>query len=557
MSDDLFYFNGVNASTGTYLTPPLSAQELVPLARGEKASTDPNHLADLRLRQEQNKAHLGVKVGVDPKDLAQTGWGVIFAQGASPALRDALATLLNFRKQQANRLKERYREYVYVPSETKNEFLVRNGVGIGAVDPDRMPYYLLIVGDPEQIPYSFQYQLDVAYAVGRLDMDSPEQYAYYAQSVVRAEQGQVTRGKRASFFGVANANDVATQATSNQLVKPLAEKLGAAKTEWTFDTLLGEAATKTRLEGLLNDRAPALLFTASHGAAFDLGDSRQLKHQGALVCQEWVPADMQGKPLSQDTYYAMDDVTADAQLHGMITFHFACFGAGTPRDDEYAEAKAGISQARQIAPASFVAKLPKTLLAHPKGGVLASVGHIDRAWGASFLWNTNIEQLGAFENTLQQLLEGYPVGAAMEFFNARYAELATSLSGDLAAIKVGKRVDPKVLVTEWSATNDARGYAVIGDPAVRLNVNGGASGALPAVESLTMSVEDSRPSRSPETSKVLDSPEPGSLSAESALSVTSDAQSPATIEERLNQMEQQIAALAQTLQELRAALGKN
>ena len=330
------------------------------------------------------------------------------------------------------------------------------------------------MGSPESIPYRFQYQLDVQYAVGRLHFDTPQEYVRYAETAVAAENGNFYRPREVRFFGVRNRADRATQLSADHLIKPLSDYVAQEEPSWKC--LPSDEATKTNLGKLLGGAdTPALLLTASHGMAFPNGDPHQTAHQGALLCQDWPGPLKHSGPIPKNFYFSGDDddVPAKATLQGLIAFFFACFGGGTPKMDDFPHL-AGLQAV--IAAHPFVASLAKKLLGHPQGA-LAVVGHVERAWSYSFFWNRAGEQLAAFQSTMSALLNGQRIGFAMESFNSRYSELSSDLSSELEDRKHRRpRPEAETLAEDedlagmWTANNDARSYVVLGDPAVRLAV---------------------------------------------------------------------------------------
>lgn len=339
-----------------------------------------------------------------------------------------------------------------------------HGRGPGPVHPDRMPYYLLLVGEPETIPFDFQTGLDVQHAVGRLCFDAPEEYARYAAGVVEAEMGGRERDRLLDFFAPRNPDDPSTELSTDHLIAPLAFRLDGALPDWRMRLTLGPQATKQALADILCGRAgrPALLFTASHGLGLPWDHAEQAERQGALLCQDWPGPRAWKGPIPPEWSFAAADLPEHADVAGLIAFCFACHAAGTRERDDFAHRNDW--QPRRIASRDFVARLPQRLLAR---GALAVIGHLERAWTHSFLWRDEA-QVDVFESTLKLILQGWPVGAAMEYFNQRYAELATLLTTALHRSFSGEPVDTREVSRLWTAHNDARGYVVVGDPAVAL-----------------------------------------------------------------------------------------
>jgi hypothetical protein len=532
MSDDVFFFNGIDGSNGKYVTPELTSAEIRLLARGQPLNE--LHQKDLENRVARDRGEdisFAPVAWADPCDLATTGWGVVFAQDTETKVRDAildaLRPLLKHRQAQAaSQTDYFYQEYIhgdlirngkdrpcaFLPGDDKRKWLARNDAAVGqAADPEKVPYYLLLVGSPSTIPYSFQYQLDVEYGVGRLWFETIdgqpdlEAFARYACSVVEAEREPPPLARRGVFLGVHNEDDLSTGVSAPELVKPLAENLhkGAGKT-WDLTRVPEEEAKKARLADLLGGKdTPTLLFTASHGMAFPTGDKRQVPHQGALLCGDWPgPRKWQKKEIPGTFYFAAEDVPDSARLLGLITFHFACYGAGTPDGDDFPHIKN--KPLRSYAtPKPIVARLAQRLLGHPKGGALAVIGHIERAWSCSFHGGQQLgQQLATFQSMMTQLLKGFPVGFALEYINQYHAALGTELGSMLE--KMNKGWDPenlnRTLSQVWTANNDARNFVVLGDPAVKLTVGAAPEGKRREIPARVYAETGSNVARRPKVS---------------------------------------------------------
>ncbi|WP_129677489.1 C1 family peptidase [Candidatus Chloroploca sp. Khr17] len=372
--------------------------------------------------------------------------------------------------------------------EAYNQWVARHGIGAdaGAVDPRRgLPFYLLLAGRPgprytgdPHIPFRLQYDLDLFWGVGRLtftDLLGEHRYsAYtaYAEAVVRAETGAMTqRARELVYFGPRHNLDRATALSTTELIAPLLDGNDgqvplATRFGFTTRTYLETNAHRTALERLFQgqDHQPAVVFSASHGIDLPIGHPDLIAQQGALLCSDW---DGFGSP-RRDHWFTGDDLSGDARVEGLIAVVFACFGLGCPPIDSFRIRRDGPPTA--LAPHAFVAQLPQRIL--ERGG-LAVIGHVDRAWSYSFRDEMLKvpRQAQAFEDLLSRILDGKRLGEATDQFNMRQGMTAVHLTELLDKYRHAQgnlefeiqRIGPR-----WAAFSDARAYALLGDPAVRI-----------------------------------------------------------------------------------------
>ena len=102
---------GIDAASGGYSMPPIAPDTFSELVQG--LSYDPARQQELQnFHQKQTAKHYGLKEDLDPKQLGQAGWGIVFPTEVDPAIVEALQPLIDWRKRKG------YPVYVATTAET-------------------------------------------------------------------------------------------------------------------------------------------------------------------------------------------------------------------------------------------------------------------------------------------------------------------------------------------------------------------------------------------------------------------------------------------------------
>jgi hypothetical protein len=340
----------------------------------------------------------------------------------------------------------------------------------------KAPYYILIAGGPDQVPFRFQSILSTVANVGRVNLDTLDALRQYVEKLIRIETvADPLVDREVVLFAPDAGLPDPTYFSREYMAKPLVEHM-RNEVGIAAHTMLGRDATKKNLQDALCVKKPALVYTASHGLG-PKGEPLEVqkRYNGAICCQKT------GQEVRiEDRLFMADDVPLDRPfLEGAIFFQFACFGYGTPAESDYAHWLDEVP--RKYADTDFVAALPKRLLSHPRGPI-AYIGHLDTAFLHGFAdveepyvlerWHNRI---APFVEAINHLLGVQTSGLSMRGMNGiRYSLCNALISNTYDRQQRGKlqwnvSLEARFL-DNWITRSDAQNYMVFGDPAAKLRI---------------------------------------------------------------------------------------
>lgn len=429
----------------------------------------------------------------DRSDLSAQRWAVITPKGKDgDALLDAIKPLIDLRTEEQGIEPFTYRVSPNMNREEAGDWLY-NVYDTEHVDESERPFYLCLLGSPEQASLEFQHTAAHSAYIGRIHFEKAngdadlDAYAAYAQKVVRYAREGFTTERPEILYYVARDGSRATSNAVSKLISPTFESSQRAIDRGKISASLRKVEAKSVDEfiaenvcSLPNGKPrPSVLFSVSHGlggSEEDYGSfDAQRMRQGAMV-------------LGPKDVLDAEAITGKTFLPGGLWMYFACFGAGTPAKSEYytwlkqlaqngafRDSAAAVLTSLALAGPGFIGALPQAALRNPNGP-LAVIGHIDLSWNFSYVNPTNHSESRSakFAKVLHAMASGNRVGCAhdelMEGLRVANAELSSLYEAAENARIAGSpdTTDPKRRGQIWMHRNDLRGYVLLGDPAVRL-----------------------------------------------------------------------------------------
>lgn len=323
---------------------------------------------------------------------------------------------------------------------------------------DALPYYLLIVGSPRDVPWKLQYVLNAAYAVGRLDLEE-EALDRYVTELIAGWEVSASQTDHAIVWAVDHGGSDITRLMRKAVAVPVAEALaGDADLRGKVAFIDGgwKDADHRSLQEALRAHRPGLVVTTSHGQTGPLGNHAAM-HETL------------GLPVDHD-HEVLDpvDLLANWQPDGAIWYAHACCSAGGDAFSIYSGLidDSGIELVlRAVADlGARTAPLPTRLLSAEKP-LRAFIGQVE----PTFDWTIRYPLTGQYltapirEALYNNLYQPHPVGYCFKSHYAKMGALAAKHTSYADDYNDGVIDGTELLYTQL-AFLDIQSMVILGDP---------------------------------------------------------------------------------------------
>ncbi|EHK57120.1 hypothetical protein [Allomesorhizobium alhagi] len=333
------------------------------------------------------------------------------------------------------------------------------GTGEGCI-----PYYLLIVGSPAEIPWEVQYNLQAYHMVGRLDL-TEEGLSNYVNALISGWSDRPPTPSHSLFWSVDHGGGDITTLMRRTVSEPIYDRFANDHhTPALIDGarhLCDEHATGEDLAQTIEQHLPSLIVTSSHGVTSPLDEP--LAMQRTLG----VPVDAEYRALDPAAF------TEDAAPYGALWFAQACCSAGANAHSDFSDLLKPATAAHRIVTAvtacgNVSAPLPRSLLS-AKRPARGFVGHVE----PTFDWSLRHPETGQYmtnafrECFFERLFTGDPIGLALRPIREAGGRLRSGYEdAKERLIEKGDEDQLGILLAMKLAAQDWRSIVFLGDPTV-------------------------------------------------------------------------------------------